>query len=74
MGTAELRIQLHQIIDAELDSEKLEAIYTLLKSPKVAFEPMSMAEYTEAIDTARKQINAGDFKTIEQLEKESKNW
>ena len=74
MGTAELRVQLHQIIDAESDDKKLEAVYTLLRSPKVAFEPMSLTEYTEAIDTARKQINTGDFKTIEQLEKESENW
>ncbi|MCB0496307.1 MAG: hypothetical protein KDC79_09235 [Cyclobacteriaceae bacterium] len=74
MGTAELKLQLHQIIDAEPDIKKLEAIYTLLKSSPIAFEKMSLEEYTDAIDTARAQIAAGNFKTVEQVEKESNNW
>ena len=74
MGTAELRHQLHQIIDAETDAKKLEAIYTLLKSSPIAFEKMSLEEYTNAIDTARRQIAEGKFKTVDQIENESKNW
>ena len=42
MNVAELQLQLHQAIDTVTDSEKLEAIYTLLKGQKGPFKAMSM--------------------------------
>lgn len=74
MTVAELRLQLHQAIDTISDSEKLEAIYTLLKGPKGPFRPMSIKEYTESIDAARQEIKDGKSQSIDELEKKSKNW
>ena len=72
MNVAEL--QLHQAIDSITDGAKLEAIYTLLQKSEGPHKKMSMDEYVEAIDESRKQIEKGDFLSIEDLEKESKNW
>ncbi|RED98839.1 hypothetical protein [Marinoscillum furvescens] len=72
MNVSEL--QLHQAIDAIRDSEKLEAIYTLLKGTKGPFKPMSGEEYVGAIDEARQQIKEGKCLSVDDLEKESDNW
>ena len=74
MGVADLRLQLHGIIDAIADKEKLEAVFTLLKSAKGPFQPMSRKEYVEQIDEAISQVNEGKSLSVEDLEKESENW
>jgi hypothetical protein len=74
MNVAELQLQLHRAIDAISDSEKLEAIYTLLKGSKGPYKPMSLQEYVGAIDEARQQINDGKYLSVDELEKESDNW
>jgi len=74
MNVAELQLQLHQAIDTIRDSEKLEAIYTLLKGSKGPYEPMSLKEYVGAIDEARQQIKEGKYRSADELEKESENW
>lgn len=74
MNIAELQLQLHQAIDTITDSEKLEAIYTLLKGSKGPYKPMSMEEYVGAIDEARQQIKDGKYLSVDELEKESDNW
>jgi hypothetical protein len=74
MNVAELQLQLHQAIDTVTDSEKLEAIYTLLKGQKGPFKAMSMDEYVGAIDEAREQIEEGKYLSADELEKQSENW
>jgi len=72
MNVAEL--QLHKTIDTITDSEKLEAIYILLKGSKGPFKPMSTEEYVGAIDEARQQIRDGKYLNADELEKESDSW
>ncbi|NJN28509.1 MAG: hypothetical protein HC819_22310 [Cyclobacteriaceae bacterium] len=74
MNVAELQLQLHQAIDRISDSEKLEAIYTLLKGSKGPYEPMSMEEYVGVIDESRQQIKDGKYLSVDELEKESDTW
>ncbi len=74
MNVAELQLQLHQTIDSITDTKKLEAVYTLLKGSEGPFKPMSLQEYTGAIDEARQQIKDGNYKSVDDLEKESENW
>lgn len=74
MNIAELQLQLHKAIDSITDSEKLEAIYTLLKGSKGPYKPMAMDEYVGAIDEARRQIKEGKYLSADELEKESDNW
>ena len=74
MNVAELQLQLHQAIDTISDSEKLEAIYTLLKGSKGPYKAMSTEEYVGAIDKARQQIEDGKYLSVDELEKESGNW
>jgi len=69
-----LRLQLHEIIDAIADKEKLEAVFTLLKSAKGPFQPMSHKEYVEQIDEAKSQVSEGNYLSADDLEKESKSW
>jgi hypothetical protein len=74
MGVADLRLQLHEIIDAIADKEKLEAVFTLLKNTKGPFQPMSSKEYVGQIDEAINQVNEGKYSSTDDLEKESENW
>lgn len=74
MNIAELQLQLHQAIDQVTDSEKLEAIYTLLKGSKGAYEPMSTKEYIDTIDESRQQIKDGKYLSVDEFEKQSENW
>ena len=74
MGIAELRLQLHQIIDSVTDKAKLEALCTLLIDTDVSGKRISIEEYTNAIDEARQQIKDGKYISVEDLEKESENW
>lgn len=74
MNIPELQLKLHQAIDSITDSEKLEAIYTLLKGSKGPYKPMSMEEYVEAIDEAKQQIKEGKYLSADELEKESDSW
>lgn len=74
MSIAELRLQLHEVIDTLSDKEQLEAIYTLLKREDSPMKRMTKEEYTSAIDESIDQIKKGQFLTQEELEKESENW
>ncbi|MBO6495245.1 MAG: hypothetical protein JJ978_06755 [Roseivirga sp.] len=74
MSIAELRLQLHEVIDTLSDKEHLEAIYTLLKREDSPIKRMTKEEYTSAIDESIDQIKKGQFLTQEELEKESENW
>lgn len=70
MSVAELQLQLHQVIDTITDSEKLEAVYTLLKGAKDPCEPMLLEEYVGAIDEARQQVRERKYMSADELEKE----
>ncbi|MEL6558697.1 MAG: hypothetical protein AAFQ94_10970 [Bacteroidota bacterium] len=74
MELAELRLQLHQIIDSVTDKANLEALCTLLVGTDSSGQPMSIEEYNKAIDEARQQVKEGRYKSVEGLEKESENW
>lgn len=74
MSIAELRLQLHEVIDTLSNKEQLEAIYTLLKREDSPMKRMTKEEYTSAIDESIDQIKKGQFLTQEELEKESENW
>jgi len=67
METADLKVRLHEIIDAEPDTKKLEAVYTLLNGSSKHLEPMSLDSYVEAIDIARNQIQSGEHLTFNGL-------
>lgn len=75
MNVSELQLQLHQAIDTITDSEKLEAVYKILKGTEGGpYKRMSVEEYIEAIDQARQQIKDGKYLSVDELEKESDNW
>lgn len=74
MNVADLQLQLHKAIDTITDSDKLVAIYTLLQKTNGPHHPMSIEEYTNAINESREQIKKGDFLSVEDFEKESENW
>lgn len=74
MSIAELRLQLHQVIDSLSNKEQLEAIYTLIKGKGSPMKRMTIEEYANAIDESIDQIKKGQFLTQEELEKESENW
>ncbi len=74
MSIAELRLQLHQVIDTLTDKEQMEAVYTLIKGSSNSLKQMSVEEYVGAIDEAKQQIKDGQFMSHEQFEKESENW
>jgi hypothetical protein len=74
MNISDLQVQLHQVIDSIRDEEKLEAVFTLLKSNKGPFQPMSLKEYVQQIDEAANQVSEGKYSTIDELEKVSENW
>ena len=68
MSIAELRLQLHEVIDTLSDKEQLEAIYALLKREDSPMKRMTKEEYTSAIDESIDQIKKGQFLTQEELE------
>ena len=74
MAVADLRLQLHEIIDAITDQEKLEAVFTLLENNHGPFQPMSPQEYAGLLDEAIQQVNEGKYLDVDDLEKESENW
>lgn len=74
MSLAELQLKLHQTIDSITDSDKLNALYILLKGSKPPFPPMPLQEYIDAIDEGRQQIKDGKSSSLEELEEESGNW
>ena len=74
MNVAGLKSHLHQEIENINNQEQLEEILAMLNVPKVRFEKMSLEEYVEAIDEAKKQIRQGQFTSVEDLEKESESW
>ena len=74
MSIAELRLQLHEVIDTLSDKEQLEAIYTLLKGEGSPMKRMSIEEYTKAIDESIDQIKKGQFLTQEEVERDSEDW
>jgi hypothetical protein len=74
MSVAELQLKLHQTIDSITDSDKLKALYTLLKGSEPPFHPMDLKDYIHAIDEARQQIKEGKSSSTDELEKESENW
>jgi hypothetical protein len=74
MSLAELQLKLHQTIDSITDSDKLNALYVLLKGSEPPFPSMPLQEYIDAIDESRLQIKEGRSSSIDELEKESENW
>ncbi len=74
MNISDLQLQLHQAIDSISDKEKLVAIYKFLKGSKGPYHTMTEEEYVAAIDEARRQIEEGQFQSVDELEKESENW
>lgn len=74
MSIAELRLQLHEVIDTLSNKEQLEAIYTLIKGQDSSMKRMTKEEYTSAIDESIDQIKKGQFLSQQELERESEDW
>jgi hypothetical protein len=74
MLVADLRLKLHQTIDGITDSKKLMAIYALLKGEVQASTPISLEEYVQAIDEARREMKSGEFTDLRSLVKEAQSW
>ena len=74
MSVADLQLQIHQAIDSITDEKKLEAVFTLLKGGIEPFQRMTLKEYVDQIDEAKKQVNEGKYLSADDLEKESENW
>jgi hypothetical protein len=74
MSLADLQLQLHQAIDSITDEKKLEAVFNLLKGGIEPFQRMTLKEYVDQIDEAKKQVNDGKYLSADDLEKESENW
>lgn len=52
----------------------LQMLKVFFKSPKEIAERISIEQYNKELDEAEKQIEAGNFITQEELEKEMKKW
>ncbi len=83
MKSAEIKEYIHQNID-KLDSRFLQAMYAMMQSYisdensivgyRVDGEPISKRELKSSVLEAEKRIEAGEYTTQEDLEKESETW
>lgn len=78
METAELREELHSLIDRG-DAEVLRILLDIAKELSAEDfstdgSPMSKDDLLERVRLAKARINAGNFLTIEDLEQEIKKW
>ena len=82
MNTIEMKSDLHQFIENINDSHVLKAIHTLLKK-QIAEEivgydpkgkPLTQKAFIKRIERAESEISKGNYSTLEDFEKESKNW
>ena len=83
MRVAELRNQLHDYINFA-DEQFLNMVYSMVKENKKSSNivigyhpdgaPITKMELLNDIKEAEEQIERGEYLTIEELEKEAKNW
>ena len=79
MGTEELRKKVHSYID-RADDRFLKMVNALAKSYEdeedytLPGPPMDLETYRRRINEARAQIDAGEYITQEELEKEMEKW
>jgi hypothetical protein len=82
MASAQLKTELHHLIDKVNDSSVLKAIQTLLKkqlqNSAVGYDAkgkkISTKAFIRRIEKAETEVKAGKFVTIDELEKESEKW
>lgn len=67
-STDTIREKLHHFIEA-IDDRKVEAIYTLFEE-----EIIDIEQYNTDIETAEKEIEAGNYYTHEQVLSAIKSW
>ncbi|SNS85543.1 hypothetical protein SAMN05421640_1540 [Ekhidna lutea] len=67
MSISDLKLNLHKIIDEETDVSRLEAIFQILNDTGTTENRLSLEEYNNIIDSGRKQIREGKFKTHDQV-------
>lgn len=83
MGTIELREKLIHLINTA-DEQYLESLSYLVESKKVVKgdivaytvqgEPLTKEMYVKKVKKTEASVKAGNFTTIEDLEKEVENW
>lgn len=80
MGIVEIRNKLHSYID-KADDRFLKMVQALAKSYEEDYEdytlpgpPMDVDTYRNRIKEASARVNAGDYITQEDLEKEMEQW
>lgn len=80
MTASAMRKELYQAITYIKDTDFLKAVYTIVTS-KIKEEnytrpgkPMSISEYRKRIKKSEASIEAGEYMTQEQLEKEMEKW
>ena len=81
MSAVEMREEVHQMVD-ELDNRLLKAIHSMLVSYQteepigyeVNGDPIYGSELGEALDKEVKAAESGNYITVEELAKRSKEW
>ena len=84
MSTAETRTALHQMID-KMDGRFLEAIHLIVSAYQskgdeiVGYrvgsgEPVYKSTLVDELDASVERVHAGEFITLEELEKEAEQW
>ncbi len=78
MGAAQIKQELHHFIE-DADTRLLKMLYALAKEYtsedyNLPGEPMSKETLKRRIQASKSRINAGQFTTQEDLEKEMKEW
>lgn len=80
MRTADLRLELHKIIDEVKDEQILQAIYLMLSSQVGIFahttegKSLTKDEFDELLQASEEDIQYGRLTTQEKLKEEIKTW
>ena len=68
---ADIKVELHQMIDQIGDNKVLEAVYTLLSNQRVAYttsgNPLNQAAYEAMIEEGEEDIRKGNVHSHEEI-------
>lgn len=82
MEAQTIKVDLHRMIDNISDVSFLNALREIIKKgeqePIVAYsvkgEPITKSQYIQDIKAAQERVKAGQYTSVEDLEKESEQW
>jgi len=84
MGAEKIRHDLQALLEQIQDEHFLRAVYVMMKEYSttdqeiigytVSGEPLTKEAYNKRLEEAERQIEAGNYLTQEEVEKEAENW